>query len=373
MKIAVVGPTYPFRGGIAHFTTLLVRHLRQRHAVSFYSYLRQYPQWLFPGNTAPDPSLYVLQEPCERTIDALSPITWWQTVQRIILDKPDILLLQWWTPFWLPLLTLLSASTRRVGIPNLFLCHQLIAHEGSVIDRLFACIVLTLGDGFIVLSEQDRKIAQRLCRNKPIRVGHHPVYNGFPCQGLTRKDARHRLGIDSDEPLLLFFGFVRRYKGLHYLLEALGRLASPPRLLIAGEFWEKEQDYRDQIERLGLMSRVIIHNRYIPNEEVETYFIAADALVLPYLEGSQSGIGMIAFHYGLPIIATSVGGFTDIIAHNQVGLIVPPRDSGALANAIERFFKDNLSDALRANMVCVRDRLSWERLVGIIEEFTWEK
>ena len=368
MKIAVVGPTYPFRGGIAHYTTLLVRHLRQRHSVVFYSYSRQYPQWLFPGNVKPDPSHYALQEPCERTIDALNPITWWQTARRIVIDKPDILLLQWWTPFWLPLLLVLGVSARRARIPILFLCHQIIAHDSLSVERFLVYSVLRLGDGLIVLSKNDFEIARQLLQEKPIRVGHHPLYDEFPSQGLTRTEARQRLGLAFDEPLLLFFGFVRRYKGLRYLLEALGQLSLPSQLLIAGEFWEEEQIYRRLVEQLGLTQRVVIHNRYIPNEEIEAYFVAADALVLPYLEGSQSGVGMIALHYGLPVIATSVGGLDETIAHDEIGLIVPPADSAALACAIERFFGEGLGDTFRANIVRTRERLSWDKLIGIIEE-----
>lgn len=372
MKIAVVGPTYPFRGGIAHFTTLLVRHLRQRHSVSFYSYSRQYPGWLFPGSVLPDPSVQPIQELCERAIDALNPITWWQTARRIVADEPDILLLQWWTPFWLPLLFVISVLARRAHIPILFLCHQLVAHDVSIIARFLTAPVLRLGSGLIVLSEKDFVTAQRMFPGKPIHLGHHPLYDGFPREGLSRDQVRERLGIAPDEPLLLFFGFVRRYKGLRYLLEALSQLAPSPYLLIAGEFWENEKIYRDLIQRLGLTQRVIIHNRYIPNEEIEAYFVAADALVLPYLEGSQSGVGMIALHYGLPVIATSVGGLAETIVNGETGLIVPPADSIALAGAIERFFREGLGDTFRTNMVQTRARLSWENLIDVIEELGQE-
>lgn len=368
MKFSVIGPTVPFRGGIAHYTTLLVRHLRQRHSVVFYSYARQYPRWLFPGSVLPDPSVQPIQESCVRTIDALHPITWWQTARRIVADQPDVLLLQWWTPFWVPLLCVITVLVRRAKIPILFLCHQLVAHDASIIERSLAYPALRLGDGLIVVSAEDRATARRMFPDKPVRLGHHPIYDGFPRVGLTRDQARARLGIASDEPMLLFFGFVRRYKGLRYLLEALSQLAPNPRLLIAGEFWENEKIYRDLIRRLNLQPRVIIHNRYIRNEEIEAYFVAADALALPYIEGSQSGAGMIALYYGLPVIATSVGGLAETIVDGETGLIVPPADSVALARALERFFKEGLSDAFRANIARTRERLSWEKLIDLIEE-----
>ena len=368
MKFCVIGPTYPFRGGIAHYTTLLVKHLRERHQVVFYSYSRQYPRWLFPGSTMPDPSSDALKEPCERIIDPFNPFTWWQTAQRIAADKPDVLLLQWWTPFWLPLLLTVSVIARRARIPILYLCHQMIEPDSSALELLLARPALRLGDAFIVVSQKDFAMAQRILGDKPIRVGHHPIYDGFPRQGLTRLEARAHLGIEPDEPLLLFFGFVRRYKGLRYVLDALGQLSQPPRLLIAGEFWEEEALYRDLIRQLGLEQHVIIHNRYIPNEEIEPYFVAADALVLPYLSGSQSGVGMIALNYGIPVIATSIGGLAETITHGETGLIVPPADSAALATAIERFFCEGLSEPFCAAMSQTRTHLSWDALIRIIEE-----
>ena len=368
MKFCVIGPTYPFRGGIAHYTTLLVKHLRERHQVVFYSYSRQYPRWLFPGSTMPDPSSCALKEPCERIIDPLNPLTWWQTAQRIAADKPDVLLLQWWTPFWLPLLLTVSVIARRARIPILYLCHQMIEPDSSALELLLARPALRLGDAFIVMSQKDFALAQRILGDKPIRVAHHPIYDGFPQQGLARVQARAHLGIEPDEPLLLFFGFVRRYKGLRYVLDALGQLSQPPRLLIAGEFWEEEALYRDLIRQLGLEQHVVIHNRYIPNEEIEPYFVAADALVLPYLSGSQSGVGMIALNYGIPVIATSIGGLAETVTHGETGLIVPPADSAALAAAIERFFREGLSEPFRAAMSQGRAHLSWDALIRIIEE-----
>ena len=368
MKYCVIGPTYPFRGGVAHYTTLLVKHLREHHQVVFYSYSRQYPHWLFPGSTMPDPSSSPLKEPCERIIDPLNPLTWWQTARRIAADKPDVLLLQWWTPFWLPLLLTVSVIARRARIPILYLCHQMIEPDSSALELLLARPALRLGDAFIVVSKKDFVMTQRIIGDKPIRMGHHPLYDSFPQQGLTRVEARILLGIEPDGPLILFFGFVRRYKGLRYLLDALGQLSQPPRLLIAGEFWEEEALYRDLIHQLGLERYVFIHNRYIPNEEIESYFVAADALILPYLSGSQSGVGMIALNFGIPIIATSIGGLAETVTHGETGFIVPPADSVALAAAIERFFREGLSEAFCAAISKERARLSWDALIRIIEE-----
>jgi glycosyltransferase involved in cell wall biosynthesis len=370
MKIATIGPTYPFRGGIAHYTTLLVRHLRRGHEVRFYSYRRQYPRLLFPGNTSADPSVATLLEPCERTIDTLNPLTWWLTARRIVAVRPDILLLQWWTPFWIPLLLIVSWAARRAGIPILFISHQFIEPDSSLVEWFLARMTLRLADGLIVMTEEEFGMARRVLPVKPIRAGHLTLFEGFPRQHLSRAEARGHLGIDPDVPLLLFFGFVRRYKGLRYLLDALAKLPDRVYLVVAGEFWEDEHVYREQIRRLGLEDRVVVHNRYIPNEAIEPYFAAADALVLPYITGSQSAVGMTGLHYGVPVIATNVGGLAETIGHSETGLIVPPADSAALAGAIDHFFRDRLGERFRATIAQERERLSWEALIRIIEELS---
>lgn len=372
MRIAVIGPTHPFRGGLAHYTTLLVHHLRTHHDVRFYSYRRQYPAWLFPGNTAPDPSKQHVVEACERTIDGMNPLTWWATARRIVADRPDVILLQWWTPFWIPLHAVVSFYAKRAGIPVLFLCHQFVEPDSSLTEWFIARFGLRDGSGYIVITEEECIMARRAFRTRPIRAGHLPICDGLPQQHISREAARAQFGIDPDVPLLLFFGFVRRYKGLSYLLQALGSIERPVHLLVAGEFWENEQEHRATIQQLGLDGRVFLHNRYIPNEDIEPYFAAADALVLPYLNGSQSGVGMIAVNYALPVIASNVGGLAETIVHNQTGLIVPPGDSDALAAAIERFFGEHLHEQFRHTMEHSRERLSWEALIRIIEELSHE-
>lgn len=372
MKFVVIGPTYPFRGGIAHFTTLLVKHLRERHSVRFLSYRRQYPRLLFPGNVGADPSATTLYEQCERPIDTLNPLSWLATARQIVAERPDIVLLQWWTPFWIPLLLIVSRAAHKAGIPVLYISHQFIEPDSSLVEWFFARMTLRLASGLIVTTEEEFGMARRVLPGKPIRTGHIPTFAGLPREHLTRAEARRRLGADPDAPLLLMFGFVRRYKGLRYLLDALARMPAPPHLLVAGEFWEDEHAYREQISRLGLAQRVTLHNRYINNEEIEPYFAAADALVLPYLSGSQSAVGMIAIDYGLPVIATSVGGLAETITDGESGLIVPPADSAALARAIERFFHENLGATFRAGMAQARERLSWAALIRIIEELSHE-
>jgi glycosyltransferase involved in cell wall biosynthesis len=373
MKYAVVGPTYPYRGGIAHYTTRLVHHLRERNTVRFFTYSRQYPAWLFPGKTDHDPSRQIVEESSERTIDALNPLSWWRTARAVARDKPDVLLLQWWTPFWMPLLLVFTAVAHRARIPVLYFCHQFVEPDSSSLEWFFARLALRWGDGYIVLTSKEYDMARRAFPGKPIRSGYLPVNDAFPHEGLSQTEARHRLGMAQlDGPLLLFAGFVRRYKGLRYLLQAMAYVPARVSLLVAGDFWEDEQEYRRLIQELGLGERVIIHNQYIPNEALEPYFAAADALVLPYISGSQSAVGMHGIYFGLPIIATAIGGLAESIEHEVNGLIVPPADSQALASAINRFLDEDLAQSFRAAALRARDRLSWPALIDIVEDISDE-
>jgi glycosyltransferase involved in cell wall biosynthesis len=373
VKYCVVGPTYPFRGGIAHFTTLLVHHLRRRHEVCFFSYWRQYPAWLFPGNTDRDPSEQVLEEACERSLDPLNPLSWWRTARRITAERPDVVLLQWWTPFWLPLLLVIGLAARRAGLPVLFYCHQLVEPDSSRLEWQVARLGLRLGQAFVINSSRELGMMQRAFPGRRVALGHLPVYDAFPSQGVTMPAARRALDLPPPEvPVLLAFGFVRRYKGLRYLLQALSLVPPPAHLLIAGEFWEDEQEYRRLADELGLADRLTIHNRYVRNEEIEPYFAAANVLVLPYLSGSQSAVGMLAIHHGLPIIATTVGGLAETVRDGANGLIVPPADAEALAGAIRRYLEEGLEASMRAEAARARERLSWPALVAIIEEISHE-
>jgi glycosyltransferase involved in cell wall biosynthesis len=373
VKYCVVGPTYPYRGGIAHFTTLLVHHLRKQHQVRFYTYRRQYPAWLFPGNADRDPSEQVLEEAGERSLDPLNPVSWWQTARRIVADRPDVVLLQWWTPFWLPQLLVIGMVARRARLPILFYCHQLVEPDSPPLEWQLARLGLRLGDAFVVNSTRELNVLRGSFSQQRMALGHLPVFDAFPRQARSQAEARQTLGLPPPPaPVLLAFGFVRRYKGLRYLVQALAQVPPPAHLLVAGEFWEDEQEYRRLVDELGLAGRVTIHNRYIHNEAVEPYFAAANALVLPYLSGSQSAVGMLGLHYGLPIIASAVGGLDETVRDGANGLTVPPANAGALAGAIRRFIDEGLEGPMRLEAARARERLSWPALVAIIEEISHE-
>ncbi len=375
MRIVVIGPTYPFRGGIAHYTTLLVQHLRLRHSVRFISYLKQYPKWLYPGNTAmdPSPSDTALRVDCDRILTPMSFLSWWRTFRIIKREAPDLLILQWWTPFWSPMLFFLTRMIRRYTKTRiLFLCHHIISPDGGVFDWYLLRRILWRGHAFIVMSEEDFALLRRALPWANIKGTTHPPYDVFSRTPLQRSEARAKLGLSDDEPVVLFFGFVRRYKGLRHLLKALPavREQMPVRLLVVGEFWEDARPYHDLVRQLGLNAAVQFYSEYVPNEELAVYFSAADVVVLPYLEATQSGVAQIALGFETPVIATSVGGMPETIEDGRTGLIVPPGDSAALSHAILRYFQDNLGDPLTHNICVSKESASWMPLVHLIEEIS---
>jgi glycosyltransferase involved in cell wall biosynthesis len=374
VKISIIGPTWPFRGGIAHYTTLLVKHLREAgHHVRFISYLKQYPKWLYPGNTSMDPSpdSSVLKIDCDRVLTPLGPLTWWKAYQIIKEEQPDVLILQWWTPFFSPMLFMLTRLLHRnTHTRVIFLCHHLIAPDGGIFDWYLARRILWRGNGFIVMSEEDFALLRRALPWARIKGTTHPPYDIFSREPISKTDARAKLGLAPDEKVILFFGFVRRYKGLKYLIESLAevRKEMPAKLLVVGEFWEDERPYRDQVRQLGLNDAVVFHSGYVPNDQMALYFSASDVVALPYLEATQSGIAQLAIGFERPMIGTTVGGMADVVHAGETGLLVPPADSHAFAQAILKFYREGLAEPFTQNIRNSKDSASWLPLVQLIEE-----
>lgn len=367
MRICLIGPTYPFRGGIAHYTTLLAQQLRQdeRHRLLFVSFLRQYPTWLYPGRSDRDPSAQPLRSDAEYLLDPLNPWTWRRTAQRIRRWQPDLVVIPWWVPFWAPAWAVLGRMLRRFRL--LFICHNVLPHEMGALGRtlLPATVRLALGagDGFIVHSAADGQVLRRLLPDAHYRITPLPTYAGL---GTPRTEATSLpVSLPDDRPLLLFAGFVRPYKGLDVLLDALPQvLASRPvHLLVAGEFWHSAEPYRQQIARLGLEGAVTILDDYLPDEQLLAAIHRADVVVLPYRSATQSAVIQLAFGQQCPVITTDVGGLAEVVEDGKTGLIVPPEDPGALAAAIERFFALGLGPQFAANIAAAEERFSWDRLV----------
>lgn len=368
MRVCVVGPAYPFRGGIAQHTTLLCKYLSERNEVNAVVFKRLYPKFLFPGKSQLDPSRRDGDLGAYALIDSLDPRSWVDAGRFVHDLKPDLVLIQWWQPFFGPCLASI-ASRARQNSKVAFICHNVLPHEGMPLGRRMALSALKHGDGFIVHSGQDMKDLHSIFPGLPphaVRKTVLPEFTVFPRQGISKDKARKQLGVRGK--VILFFGLVRKYKGLMDLIEALALTKTNDlTCLVVGEFYDKKVKYVSRVEALGLEDRVRMIDRYVPNEDVEPFFAAADAVILPYKSATQSAIVQMAFRFERPVVATSVGGLPESIDDGRTGLLVPPNDPHALAYAIDRYYDESLeapfTDAIREE----RGRFSWDHVIETVE------
>lgn len=339
MRIAIIGPVYPFRGGIAHFNGHLAHHLRlDGHTVKVTSFKRQYPSWLYPGETDRDTSGKPITTDASFILDYAQPWTWYTCSKNIHAWKPDLVLIAWWTTFWWVGFAVIAASLRSKGINTAFLVHNITPHEAHWWDKLFTWITLHQTDKFLVQSENQKQRLLELYSNAKFVNCPHPIYNMFPNQQIDKKIARQTLGIRTDVTTLLFFGIVRPYKGLINLLQSLRILKDQGQnlqLVVAGEFWESLEEYQGLIKLLDLEEDVSIVAKYIPDENIPLFFSASDLLVAPYIGGTQSGVAKLAIGYPLPVLITENIADELLRSYSDEGVTISPNAEPAnLANSI---------------------------------------
>lgn len=362
MKISMIGPVYPYRGGIAHYTTSLALALEKAgHDVQVLSFRRQYPAFLYPGQSDKDPSTNPVRVDASFVLDPLYPWTWHEAMKVVARGQPDLLLIQWWTTFWGPAYSWLVRQARQRKVPVVYLIHNVLPHETRRWDRPVARLALSPASGFIIQAPHEQQKLLDLIPGARISYCSHPVYQQMSEDFVPKDTARQRLGLPADQLLFLFFGIMRPYKGLIVLLDALAQLKEPAHLVIAGEFWEDVARYRKQIADLGLSERVTLLDRYIPNEEAHLLFSAADALLAPYVGGTQSGSVELAVGYGLPAIVTDriAAGISEANLSNMQ--VVPAGDIPSLAAALARFARD-----LPARQASRHVSDDWGRMVAAI-------
>lgn len=375
MKICLIGPSYPFRGGIAHYTTLLFRELAQHHDVRFYAFKRQYPLWLFPGKTDKDNSRASIRDDrIEPVLDSLNPLSWYSVFAKIRAFGPDLLILPWWVAFWALQFWSISKLVKKFTKSKIvFICHNVVEHESNLIAKLLSKFALKMGDYFIVHSEED--LAKLRCIIPLARAvkSFHPTYEIFKQNGWSKEKARQTLGVSGN--ILLFFGFVRDYKGLSYLIDALPQILRKldVTLLVAGEFWKNKEVYLAQINRLGIQEKIKIIDKYIPNEEVGLYFAVSDLVVLPYISATGSGIVQLAFGCGRPVVTTKVGSLGEVVSEGKTGYLVDPQDSQSIADSVIDYFSKNKEHEFIQNIEDSRERFSWKGMRVKIEELACER
>jgi glycosyltransferase involved in cell wall biosynthesis len=370
MYCIIVSTAFPLRGGIAHYVGLLGQALGKRHRVETITFKRQYPSFLFPGKTQEETGAPAGVLPAPQLLDSINPWNWYTVAREIRRRNPDLLIFKYWLPFFGPCFgTVARLAKRGRATRVLFICDNVLPHERRPFDTLFTHYAFRAVDFFVVQSEAVEQELRIFWPRADSRNVPHPIYDLFG-ESMERQRARETLGLTSRH-VLLFFGYIRKYKGLHVLLDALAtvRRELDILLVVAGEFYDDEMAYRDHVRRVGLDRNVVFHSDYLPNDQVRIYFSAADAVVLPYLSATQSGIAQIAYNFDIPVIATRVGGLAEVVQDNRTGFVVPPNDTDALAQAILRFYREDkqkaFSDAVRRE----KGKYSWDALVSTVESF----
>jgi glycosyltransferase involved in cell wall biosynthesis len=368
MKVAFLSPFYPFRGGIAQFSANLYRAFeKKQHQVKACTFTRQYPDFLFPGKTQ-----YVTDAdkadpiPAERILDSINPVTWLTTARKINNFNPQILLTRFWIPFFGPSFGTVQYFVRKKGAKVIAIVDNAVPHEKRPGDIPFTKLFLNQTDGFVVMSKQVERDLLSLKPDAKYFFHPHPVYDHFG-KPVSKQVALEQLQIPANKKVLLFFGLIRKYKGLDILLQALAKLPEEYFLVVAGEAYEDIVFYENIIKENYLENRVILVNRYILDDEVPLYFSAADVCVLPYRSATQSGITAVALHFGVPVIATDVGGLGEIINPYKIGLTVSEPEPSLFANAVESFFKD--PSEYGKNISVFKEKFSWENLAEEIVRF----
>ncbi|HMC86582.1 MAG TPA: glycosyltransferase family 4 protein [Chitinophagaceae bacterium] len=341
-SIIILGPAHPFRsGGITTFNERLATEFQnQGYEVTIYNFSLQYPAFLFPGksqySTEPAPAhLKILQK-----VNSINPFNWIKVGNELKRIQPDLIVVRYWLPLMGPALgTILRKVKKNRHTKVIAIIDNVIPHEKRPGDKLFTQYFLKPCDAFITMSEKVMKDLKSIEPNKPAIQVAHPLYDNFGV-AISKEEARKQLKIKNEELIILFFGFIRKYKGLDILLEAMSLLKSSivhVKLLIAGEFYGDEKVYQQQIDELGIRDQLILKTYFITDSEVKNYFCAADVVIQPYRSATQSGVTPLAYHFEKPMIVTNVGALPDYVPHEKAGLVAEPR-AASLAAAIERYF-----------------------------------
>ena len=373
-SIVIIGPAHPLRGGLASYDERLAKEfMLQGNTVCIYTFSLQYPGFLFPGTTqySSEPAPKDLH--IKVCINSINPFNWIRTGLQLNKLRPDIIVVRYWLPFMGPCLgTILRLVKLNRHTKVVCIADNIVPHESRLGDRAFTKYFVRPVDAFITMSEKVLSDLKKIVPGKPAKFIAHPLYDNFG-ERISKEEARNYLSIDKDEKILLFFGFIRKYKGLDILLDAMKILKTPDnvhvnnrvKLLIAGEFYEDRKQYEEQIDRLNIKDSLILKTDFIPDSEVKYYLCAADVVVQPYRSATQSGVTPLAYHFEVPMIVTNVGGLPSLVPDGKVGLIAAP-NAAAIAEKIEAYFqkgKNHFIPFLKQEKV----KYTWAKMVEAIE------
>ena len=366
--VVIIGPAHPLRGGLASFNERLARQfIKQGFNTKIYTFSLQYPGFLFPGTTqysdAPAPADLEIRV----CINSVLPTNWLKVGLELKKLKPDFIVVRYWLPVMGPCLgTILRIVRKNNHTKIICIADNIIPHEKRKGDNLFTKYFIKPIDAFIVMSEKVMSDLKLFDKNKPVQLIQHPLYDNFG-EKIEQKLARKNIGIEADEKIILFFGIIRKYKGLDILLDALALLkkedaVTPFKVLIAGEFYEDRKPFDEQVTRLGLEDMLILRTDFIPDNEVRNFFCAADVVIQPYKNATQSGVTPLAYHFEIPMIVTNVGGLPALVPDGVVGLVAEP-NAAAIAETITKYFTKNDQIFIK-NLKEEKKNFSWEKLVN---------
>ena len=343
-NIIIIGPAHPLRGGLASYNERLAREFQQQgHTVTIYTFSLQYPGFLFPGTTqfSSEPAPEDLS--IKIVINSINPFNWIKIGNQIKKNKPDLIVVRYWLPFMGPCLgSILRLVKKNNHTKIVCIADNIIPHEKRFGDNAFTKYFIKPIDGFITMSQKVLSDLNQFAKDKPARYVAHPLYDNFG-ERINKSEARKNIGIETEIPIVLFFGFIRKYKGLDILFDAISLLKESSekiiniKFLIAGEFYEDRKPYDEQIKKLGIEDALILHTDFIPDSEVKNYFCAADVVIQPYRNATQSGVTPLAYHFEIPMIVTNVGGLPSLVPDYKVGLIAEP-DAESIAKKIKEYF-----------------------------------
>jgi len=369
-KIILIGPVYPYKGGISHYTGLLYKSLSEKYETIMISYKLQYPRFLFKKEQKDFGNMQFKIDQTKFWINTANPINCIISALQILKLKPDLVIFQWWHPYFAPCYWIMGKIIEKKS-RLLFDCHNVFPHESFPLDHWLTKVALKQANYYIVHSRQDEKDLLTLKPNALYRKTVLPTFNVFKIQNLSKAAARRNLELPEDKHILLFFGLVREYKGLKYLLRAMrGVIEKFPdtKLLVAGEFGEDKDSYLQLINEQRIGSFVDIYDGYIPDKEVEKFFAACDIVVLPYESATQSGIVQIAYGFSKPVVVTDVGGLPEVVQNKKTGYIVEAKRADELSRVICLFFEKDREQEFKENIDKEAYKYSWENIVKIIDD-----
>jgi len=371
-KVIIIGPGHPLRGGLATFNQRLAKEfVRSGHECSICSFSLQYPRIFFPGKSQytnePAPEGLLIRS----LINSINPFNWIRVGNQLKNEKPDIIVVRFWIPLMGPALgTILRRVKKNKHTKIICIADNIIPHEHRPGDTTFTGYFLKSCDAFITMSDKVMADLRLFQKNKPGKIVQHPLYDNFGGR-ISKEEAREKLRIKNEELIILFFGFIRQYKGLDILLHAMAdeRIKKAGiKLMIAGEFYEDKREYTDLIDQLKIKDRLILKTDFIPDSEVRNYLCAADAVIQPYRNATQSGVTPLAYHFEKPMVVTNVGGLASLVPHEKVGLVAEPTPK-SIADAILRFYQLG-ENYFIPHLRTEKQKYSWDKLANTVFELS---